>query len=93
MVGLDRMWDRGSGQGHRNQLFLGRLKTLPDGIRNTARLADSRAHVPVPIAHDDQCVPAQSPAAFVRLLALVRLDDPLLEFEGVRINLWHPSIS
>jgi hypothetical protein len=47
----------------------------------------------MPVAHDDQRVPAQCPAALVRFLALIRLDDPFLEFEGIRINLWHPSIS
>src|SRR5215210_4129733 len=75
----DLVGDRGAHERHADEVLLGVLDALPDGLGHLARLAEPGADDAVLVTDDDDRAEAEPPAALDDLGHSIDLDDALLE--------------
>jgi len=82
-------WNRGSNQRHLNEVFLGILDALLDGIGNFAGLAQTHADMAGSISDYYQRAIAKAAASLDYLRDAGNLDNGLFQVEPVCVNFWH----
>ena len=75
----DLVGDGGAHHGHSDHVLLGVLDTLADGVGDLARLAETRSHAPLAIAHHHQGAEGEATAALHHLGDTVEGDHLLLK--------------
>ena len=78
--------DGGADERHPDEVLLGVLDALADGLGHLAGLAQAGADVAVAVADDDDRAEAEAAAALDDLGHAVDLDDPLFEGQLVGID-------
>ena len=73
-------------QRHEDQVLLGVLHRLPDGLGHLARLAEPHTHVAVAVADDHQRGEGEPPAALDHLGHPVDGDHPVRQIQRTRID-------
>src|SRR5882672_2840670 len=83
----DLAGDRRLLEGDEDQILLGVLDRLPDGLGHLVGLAEADAHVAAPVADHDQRREREPPATLDDLGHAVDGDDAIVQLEHARIDL------
>jgi hypothetical protein len=74
---------------HLEQVLLGLLNALTDGLRRLTGLTHADTHMTLPVTDDHHGSVAEAPPTLDDLRAPIKKNETLLEIQPVRVKTWH----